>query len=108
MSTFKDIIREDISDVFLNLDEFAVEHVVNGKKMPALVDNNELIEREKKAKSDMDGVNVKQTLIFVRARHFGALPPVGYLLTLDGMSYIVIDAINEDGVYSITLEANRS
>lgn len=106
--TFKEIIRADISDVFLNIDEFAVEHVINGRSMPALVDNNELIEREKKAKSDMDGVNVKTTLIYVRARNFGALPPVGYHLTLDSMSYIVLDAINEDGVYSITLEANRS
>ena len=47
-----------------------MEHTINGKKMPALVDNNELIEREKKAKSDMDGVNTKQTLIYVWARGF--------------------------------------
>jgi hypothetical protein len=105
--TFKECIRSDVTDVFLNLDEFAVEHTINGKKMRALVDNNELIEREKKAKSDMDGVNTKQTLIYVWAREFGGLPPVGYMITLDGMRYIVTDAINEDGVYSITVEANR-
>jgi hypothetical protein len=104
---FKECIRSDVTDVFLNLEEFAVEHTINGKKMRALVDNNELIEREKKAKSDMDGVNVKQTLIYVWAREFGGLPPVGYMITLDGMRYIVTDAINEDGVYSITVEANR-
>lgn len=105
--SFKECIRSDVTDVFLNLEEFAVEHTINGKKMRALVDNNELIEREKKAKSDMDGVNVKQTLIYVWAREFGGLPPVGYMITLDGMRYIVTDAINEDGVYSITVEANR-
>ena len=104
---FKECIRSDVTDVFLSLEEFAVEHTINGKKMRALVDNNELIEREKKAKSDMDGVNVKQTLIYVWAREFGGLPPVGYMITLDGMRYIVTDAINEDGVYSITVEANR-
>lgn len=106
--TFKEQIRADVSAVFLNLEEFAVEHTINGKVMPAIVDNNELIEREKKAKSDMDGVNVKTTLIYVRARDFGALPPVGYSLRLDGMTYLITDAINEDGVYSIQLEANRS
>lgn len=105
--TFKECIRSDVTDVFLNLEEFAVEHTINGKKMRALVDNNELIEREKKAKSDMDGVNTKQTLIYVWAREYGGLPPVGYMITLDGMRYIVTDAINEDGVYSITVEANR-
>ena len=106
--TFKEQIRADISAVFLNLEEFGVEHTINGKKMAALVDENELIEREKKAKSDMDGVNTKITLIYVRARDFGALPPVGYALRLDGSVYRVLDAINEDGLYSITLEANRN
>ena len=56
----------------------------------------------------MDGVNVKTVLVYVRARDFGALPPVGYLLRIDGSPYLVIDSINEDGVYSITAEANRS
>lgn len=106
--TFKEAIRADISDVFMNIEEFAADHDVNGRKIPILVDNNELIDRAKKAKSVMDGVNVKTTLIYVKARDFGALPPVGYAVRLDGVSYRVTDATNEDGVYSIHLEANRS
>ena len=107
--TFKEVIRSDISDVFMNTDEFAALHTLNGRQIPVLVDNNELIERSKKAKSDMDGVNVKTTLIFIKARDYGGgLPPVGYAITLDGVSYRVTDAMNEDGVYSIHLEANRS
>ena len=107
--TFKEAIREDISAVFMNIDEFGAMHDLNGKQKPMIVDNNELIERSKKAKSDMDGVNVKTTLIFIKARDYGGgLPPVGYAITLDGVSYRVTDAMNEDGVYSIHLEANRS
>lgn len=107
--TFKEAIRNDISEVFMNTDEFAALHTLNGKSIPVIVDNNELIERSKKAKSDMDGVNVKTTLIFVKARDYGGgVPPVGYAITLDGVSYRVTDAMNEDGVYSIHLEANRS
>ena len=107
--TFKEAIRNDIREVFMNTDEFAALHELNGRKnVPLIVDNNELIERSKKAKSDMDGINVKTTLIFIKARDFGALPPVGYALRLDGVSYRVTDAMNEDGVYSIHLEANRS
>ena len=107
--TFKEAIRSDISSVFMNIDEFAALHTLNGKQIPVLVDNNELIERSKKMKSDMDGVNVKTTLIFIKARDYGGgLPPVGYAITLDGASYRVTDAMNEDGVYSIHLEANRS
>ena len=107
--TFKEAIRDDVVEVFMNLDEFAALHTLNGKQIPVIVDDNEMIEREKKMKSDMDGINVKTTLIYVRARDYGSgLPPVGYAVTLDGKSYLVIEAVNEDGVYSIELERNRN
>lgn len=107
--TFKEAIRSDISNVFLNLDEFAATHNLNGKDIPVIIDNNEMIEREKKMKSDMDGLNTKTTLIYVKARDYGGgVPPVGYAITLDGKTYVVTDAMNEDGVYSIHLERNRN
>jgi hypothetical protein len=106
--TFKEQIRADIDNVFMNTDEFAAEHTVNGKKMPVTVDNNELIERAKKAKSNMDGIYTKTTLIYVKAKDFGPLPAVGAALNLDGKTYRVTDAMNEDGLFSIHLEANRS
>jgi hypothetical protein len=106
--TFKECIRADIVDTFLNMDEFAAPHTVNGRQMPVLVDNNELIDRGKKAKSNMDGVTVRTTLIFVRARDYGALPPVGSTILLDGQLYTVTDSMNEDGLYSVHLEKNRS
>lgn len=106
--TFKDIVRSDLDNVFMNTDEFAGLHTVNGKRMPVTVDNNELIERAKKAKSNMDGIYTKTTLIFVKAKDLGLLPAVGASLVLDGKTYRVTDAMNEDGLYSIHLEANRS
>lgn len=108
MSAFKGLLRADIDNVFMNTDEFAAEHTVNGKKMPVAVDNNELIERAKKAKSNMDGVYAKTTLIFVKAKDFGPLPAIGSVINLDGRIYKVTDAMNEDGLFSIHLEANKS
>jgi len=106
--TFKELIRTDIDNVFMNTDEFAAVHKVNGKKMPVTVDNNELIERAKKMKSHMDGIYVRTTLIYVKAKDFGQLPKVGGTLDLDGVIFKVTDATNEDGLYSIHLEANKS
>lgn len=106
--TFKELVRADIDNVFMNTDEFAAVHTVNGKAMPVTVDNNELIEREAKAKSKTDGMYTKSTLIYVKAKDFGVLPPVGSAVNLDGKLYKVMDATNEDGLYSIHLEANRS
>lgn len=107
--TFKDIIKNDIDTTFLNEDEFAEKHVVDGKEMTIIVDNNEMLEREKRYKEQLEkGTFVKQMLIYVKASEFGRLPRIGRLLNLDGKNYTVTDAIREGAMYSISLEANKS
>ena len=105
---FKDIIKADVHNVFLNLEEFADTHTVNGTDMAVLIDNDEQIEREKRNNQNMDGIFTNQSLIYVAASDFGPLPKQGSLLTLDKRTFRVADAIDEDGIYSITLEANRA
>lgn len=107
MISFKEAARQDVSNVFLDIEEFADVHTINNKKIPAIVDENELIEREKRMKSNMDGVYTKQIMIYVKGIDFGMLPAVGAALRMDGKEYLVQDAVNEYGVYSITLEMNK-
>jgi len=106
--TFKDIIADDIHTTFLNVDEFSDIHVINGTEMPVQFDENEQIEREKRFNQHMDGMYLNQRLIYVAASDYGPLPKEGSLLTMDGRKFRVADAIDEGGVYSITLEANRA
>lgn len=110
--TFKEQIALDNKNVFMNENEFAETHVINGKEMPCTIDNNELIDREKRYRYNYslygDGVHIKQLLIYVRAEDFGLLPAIGRVVTVDKKSYIITDAINEDGIYSLCLEANKS
>ena len=106
--SFKDIIQRDIDEVFFNTEEFSDIHTVDGKPMAAMIDDMENIEREKKMKSNMDGIYARQILLYVKASEFGSLPAQGRILTLDGRKYIVVDAVDEGGVYTVTLEANRS
>lgn len=106
--SFKDVLKDDVNNTFMNLDEFADTHIVDGKEIPVIIDENEVIEREKRMKSNMDGVYVKQKLIYVKADDFGALPAIGRAIMLDGKRYLVIDAVDEQGVYSITMEGNRT
>ncbi len=68
--SFKEVMKDDVNNTFMNVDEFADMHTVDGKEIPVLVDDNEIIEREKKMKSNMDGVYVKQKLIYVKADDF--------------------------------------
>lgn len=106
--TFKDIIAEDVHRTFLNIEEFSDTHTVNGKEMPCQIDTNEQIEREKRMGQHVDGVYMNQKLIYVAASDFGAMPKQGSLLKLDGKTYRVADAVDEYGIYSITIEANRA
>lgn len=105
--TFKDIVKKDVKSVFLNTEEFSEIHTVNGKPMTVQIDNNEQIEREKRYNQHMDGIYVKQILIYVDAEKYGPLPKQGTSVSLDKKMYRVSDAISEDGIHSITLEANR-
>ena len=112
MMSFKELVEQDNRTVFMNLDEFADIHVINGKEMLCIIDNNEMIDREKryqyKRSLYADGVYLKEVLLYVKAEDFGPLPAVGRSLTLDKKSYIISDAIDEGGIYSISLEANKT
>lgn len=105
--TFKDIVSEDVKQTFLNLEEFSDTHTINGREMPAQIDENEQIEREKRMHQNVDGLFTNQKLIYVAADDFGKLPNQGALFILDGRRYRVVDAADEYGVYSITIEENR-
>lgn len=110
--TFKEQIASDNRTVFMNFDEFAETHRINGEEMLCLIDNNELIDRERryKYKHSMyaDGIYMKQLLIFVKAEDFGPLPAIGRAIRFDSKLYTISDSINEDGIYSLCLEANKT
>lgn len=105
---FKDIIASDVHDAFMNAEEFSEKHTINGVEMPVQVDSNEQIEREKRFNQHMDGIYKNQKLIYVSATDYGPMPKQGTLIKFDGRPYKVADAISEDGIYSLTLEANRA
>lgn len=107
MSAFKNQLMVDVKGTFLNLDEFSDMHEINGVVMRCQIDNNEQIEREKRQPGG-DGIYRNQKLLYVVAEDFGNMPKQNSLLKLDGKVYIVKDAISEQGIYSITVEAHRS
>ena len=47
-------------------------------------------------------------LFYIQAEDLGGMPKIGGVMLLDRKSYVVTDAINEDGIYSISLEAAKA
>ena len=105
---FKDMVQEDVKNIFLDPEVFGESHIIDGCEMTIIIDENELVEREKKVKTMAEGLHNKQLLIYVSKEDFGPEPLIGSLLELDADYYIVTDVSDEDGIYSISLGANRS
>lgn len=107
--SFKQVMDRDVEETFFNTAEFADLHNIDGIDVPAIVDDIENIEREKRMKSNMDGIHARQVLLYVKPSAFPAgLPAQDRVVKLDKRMYTVVDATDEGGVYTITLEANRS
>ncbi len=107
--SFKDVLKNDVKRVFLNFDEYGESHTINGQEVTIIVDDNELTEREKRIKRNDEGeLHKKQLLFYIAAEDFGPLPSPGKLLTLDKKRYLITEAEDEGGIYSISLEAQRS
>lgn len=105
---FKELVAQDTKKVFLNPDEFGEEHEIDGKMVMVIVDSNEQIERQKRVVSNSDGVFVKEILFYTSKESIGNLPVIGRVMRFDKKSYAVTDAIDENGIYSISLRAVKS
>lgn len=106
--SFKEQIEADLA-VFLNDQEFADGHTIDGKKMTVLVDENELLERDKsKLGTNTDGLYKARRLIYVSRAEFGPRPAKGRQLNFDGRIFRVEDCTKEDGMLAIELGVSRS
>lgn len=103
--SFKETIQADLSSIFFNLDEFAELHIIDGKEMKVIVDEDMLKERQIKA---AEGVYTGTLLFHVEKSTFGEKPAVGQRLRFDNRVFTVNDFQDSDGMYTITLEGNLS
>ena len=101
--SFKDQIALDLA-VFFNIEENADSHNINGQNMPVVLDGDTLRRRQAKGEYGYEGTMV----IFVAQSDYGEEPAIGEILNLDGEIYRVTDVQSDQGVYSITIEANMS
>lgn len=106
--SFKDVLQKDIKQVFLNFEEYGEIHTISGQEVLIIIDENELTEREKRIRRNEGELHRKQLLFYIAAEDFGMLPDPGKILNLDGKQYKITEAENEDGIYSISLEAVKS
>lgn len=90
--TLKELMDHDVDNVFFNVDDFAEWHVVDGKKVLAIVDSSELLAR----KAGMEeGISNATVLIKLKRKDFGYDKLPGDSLEYDG-KMCVVDQWSED------------
>ncbi len=88
--------------VFINTDEFADVHAINGRQMSIVLDKDELKRRQAKPEYGYEG----DILFYVDAMAYGEAPVIGQFITFDGDKYRVSDVQEDEGLYLIELVAN--
>jgi len=99
----KEQLKKDFN-IFINPDEFADIHRIDGKNLNIVVDDDKLIERKNK---NFDGVSIEKILYYVKADDFGELPSIDTPQKFDGRYMFVTSAIEINGMYEIILSQNR-
>lgn len=108
MSSFKEQVDADIYSVFLNLDEFAEYHRVEGKEIPVVMDNDALAKLAKIGDNRTHGLVEADMLLMGKVTDFPRDLDPGRLLNVDGREMIVISASRDAGLVEVTLRQNRT
>ena len=100
MSYFRELVENDIKNVFLNLEELGTRHFVEGNEITCVFDDEAL--RERQSGNEL-GVAESTLLLFAHVEDLPSAKDAGEHLEIDGKEYIVDDwSVNEQMV-QITL-----
>ena len=103
--SFKEQIRKDLDNVFLNPDEFAEPHRVEGAEITVVVDSDQL---NKLKKGQILGLIEADMLLMGREGDFPADLEPGRLLNVDGRELIVVNSGKDMGLVEVALRQNRT
>lgn len=105
--SFKDQIKQDLSDIFLNLDEFADLHRIEGKEVPVVIDSDIMAKLSKIGDNRIHGMDETDMVIMGKASDLPENLDPGRLLNLDGREVIVVTTTSEMGLVQIAVRQNR-
>ncbi len=103
--SFKTQIADDIERVFLNSDDFATSHTIEGTTVVCEVDDNA---QARVKQGRILGMVEADVIIFGKASDFPYTRGPEELLNVDGKEMIVVKWAEAMGVVEIALEQNRT
>ena len=101
--TFREIIEDD-NDVFINSEEFAEEHTIDGRPVLVSIDSDRLARR---MQGDLAGLTNCDLLFYCKISDLGYEPSPGKVMTFDNKYAVIISVAQNTGLYEIILQFNR-
>ena len=101
----KDEILKDIDNVFLNIDDFADEHMINNVPIMCIFDDEELTERQG---SNELAVSDSSVVLFAKSEDLPPKQPANTKIKIDGKTYIVDDWKENMGMSELALHHGES
>lgn len=100
----KDAIQADIKRVFLNTDEFAEIHTLDGEPFTCIRKDNSYVQ----SGGERLGIYLQKTVIIIDQSDIANVPVEGQRLNVDGENLYVEGVELKSGVLNIILSANKA
>lgn len=107
MPTFKGFLDSDL-DSFFNLDEFAETHIIDGREITAIIEEDVSKIRSLNKADQYDGVYLDEIILYVKSSDLDERPVYGQRMKIDRKLFYVTKCTESAGMLEITLGANES
>lgn len=109
MSAFKDAVDADSMDVFINEDEFAEEHDLNGTVCKAILQDISVAETDIAARNRIaySGIYGSRLVVNCLKADLPEVPVSGSGFSVDGKFWLVESCADDMGILTIQLVANE-
>ena len=104
---FREQVEADIGNVFLNPDEFAETHNLDGTELLAVVSMSRTRPKSGAASRNYDGLHGDFATVNIRKADFPRFPKEGENIRLDGKRYTVEECRDVMGMLRLVLAAYR-
>lgn len=99
----KDIMQEDIDNIYFSEDEFGENHIVDGTEITCVIDKETL---KNASGGEEFAVSESGIILFAKTKDMPPKKPYGSSIVIDGVDYIVEAWEDEAGVCEVTLSIN--
>ncbi|KGE20644.1 hypothetical protein [Paenibacillus wynnii] len=99
----RDQIRLDTQNTFLNLNEFADVHIIDGQSVKAVLDQ---ATDDQHPLAYAEGISLVKAVLYVDSAELGYIPKQDQRMTIDGKGYFAVRVATDLGMMVISLEAN--